>query len=61
MECGTLRGKFLRQHERLARTLDLRPVAIEVVDQPLLILALHRAIEGGFVRELIGCLEWKDR
>lgn len=48
-----LRRKLLRQHKGLARARDIRPVAVEVGDQPLHVLALHRALERGFVRELI--------
>ena len=50
------RAEFLRQHENLARTRDIGPVAIEVGDQPLHVRAIHGAIERGLVGELVARL-----
>src|SRR5262247_1609561 len=53
MNCSSLsRSKFLRQHEGLADPRHVGPVAHEHVDQPRHLL-LHRAVERGFISELI--------
>ena len=48
--------EFLGQHEGLAGARDIRPVAVEIGDQPLHVGAIDGAIERGLVSELIGRL-----
>jgi hypothetical protein len=48
--------EFLGQHEGLARARDIRPVAVEIGDQPFHVGAIDGAIERGLVSELIGRL-----
>jgi hypothetical protein len=49
-------SELLRQHKGLARARDVGPVAVEVGDEALDVLALHRAIERRLIVELIGGL-----
>src|SRR5262245_11148595 len=49
-------GKLSGEHEGLARASHVRPVAIEVGNQPLHVVALHRTIERGLIGELVGRL-----
>jgi len=46
-------SKFLRENKALARALHIRPIAIEVRDQTLQVLALHGALERGFIGKFI--------
>src|ERR1700733_13790225 len=50
------RRKLLRQHQNLARARDAGPVAVEVGDQPLHVVAVHRALQRGLVGEFISRL-----
>ena len=55
-DIGSPRGKFLRQHQNLARARDAGPVAVEVGDQPLHVVAVHGALQRSLVGEFIGRL-----
>src|SRR3954454_2921557 len=52
-EAKSPRPKLLRQHKSLARARDTGPVAVEIGDQPLHVLTLHRTVQRGFIGELI--------
>src|ERR1700712_1401819 len=46
-------AEFLRQHQHLARALDLGPAAVEFGHQPFHGITAHGAVERGLIGELV--------